>query len=181
MTRATRFPRLGDFSERVQEVNASSPPGDLRELGRFRLAQANLLLDSLCAALTPESRAAGERCLKRVQDLLLDAYLMLALADQASRDDQALLKALQGPEGSGLPATERCRALPLAGWQLRHRDDVADGMAAAELSLALGAAASPWTALAEGRARKRGDRARSAFELGFLMHLYQRLMHAGAA
>ena len=145
MTRASRFPRLGDFSERVQEVNASSPPGDLRELGRFRLAQANLLLDSLCAALTPESRAAGERCLKRVQDLLLDAYLMLALADQASRDDQALLKALQGSEGTGLPATERCRALPLAGWQLRHRDDVADGMAAAELSLALGAAASPWT------------------------------------
>ncbi len=179
MRRTARFPRLSDFPEQVQEVNASSPPAAFRDLGRFRLVQTVEMISSLSAALPPESKEDANAWLVQVEHLLADAYLMFELAAQAAQDDEELLKALQRPVGNCVPATEYCRALPLYGWRLQHLADVAAGMEAAELSLAKGAAASPWAALVEGRSRLRGERLRDAFEMGFLMRMYQRVVEAG--
>ncbi|MCY1527019.1 hypothetical protein D9M68_620700 [compost metagenome] len=179
MRRTARFPKLSDFPEQVQEVNASSPPAAFRDLGRFRLVQTAEVISNLRAALTPESREDANDWLVQVEHLLVDAYLMFELAAQAAQDDEELLKALQRPVGICVPATEHCRALPLYGWRLQHLDEVAAGMEAAELSLAKGAAASPWAALVQGRSRLRGERLRAAFELGFLIRMYQRVMEAG--
>ncbi|MDH4655547.1 LasR-specific antiactivator QslA [Pseudomonas sp. BN606] len=180
MSRTAYFPLLSDFSEQLQEVNACSPPGDFRELGCYRLVQASAAVDSLLAALTPESRADGEPYLRYLQHLLLDAYQMIELSAQVAEEDQALLEALQRPISRRIPSTEHCRELPLVGWRWKHRQTVLAGMATAEACLAQGANATPWAALAEGRSQLRGERARAAFELGFMMRMYQRVMASNA-
>ncbi|WP_342245449.1 hypothetical protein [Pseudomonas sp. OTU5201] len=53
MSRSASFPALSDFSEQVQEVSASSPPGAFRQLGNYQLVQASAAVDSLLDALMP--------------------------------------------------------------------------------------------------------------------------------